>query len=432
MNSFFRAAVFSLRPSAGLSRSLGRFYFNSGNQPSMVSSLPCQLRSKVSCCIQRSHRRFHHGTLFHQRFRAYPCVTVREFQASQPRFAGPLAIFLVKLAGPFSKLTKLAAIVGGRAFRKSWRKLSRDRRLHLSKGVSVFFGISGGFSLGFYFFHLEETPITHRTRFMPVSHKQMEELTEMEYKNLLEAFANHILPANHPDHRRVFRVARRLVMANQSKEMEHLSWQVNVVDSDEMNAFVLPNGHIFMFTGMLKVIPNEDSLATILGHEMSHAILQHAAEQVSLHGFINTFLVISLAMLWALLPTDLLAIGVQWLQNRILSILLHLPYSRKLEEEADEVGLNMAAKACFDVRESPKFWRRLAMSQNNSGPSELLKWLSTHPSHGDRAEKLELVLPKALEVRKSCRCPPLPGEATFLSYEHGQPLRRLADTACSS
>lgn len=75
---------------------------------------------------------------------------------------------------------------------------------------------------------------------MPVSHKQMEELTEMEYKNLLEAFANHILPANHPDHRRVFRVARRLVMANQSKEMEHLSWQVNVVDSDEVNAFVLP------------------------------------------------------------------------------------------------------------------------------------------------------------------------------------------------
>ena len=79
---------------------------------------------------------------------------------------------------------------------------------------------------------------------MPVSHKQMEELTEMEYKNLLEAFADHILPANHPDHHRVFRVARRLVMANQSKEMEHLSWQVNVVDSDEVNAFVLPVSNV--------------------------------------------------------------------------------------------------------------------------------------------------------------------------------------------
>ena len=75
---------------------------------------------------------------------------------------------------------------------------------------------------------------------MPISHKQMKELAEREHRNLLEALAHHILPAHHPDHQRVFVVAKRLVMANQSKEMENLSWQVNVVDTDEMNAFVLP------------------------------------------------------------------------------------------------------------------------------------------------------------------------------------------------
>ena len=94
--------------------------------------------------------------------------------------------------------------------------------------------------LGFYFFHLEETPFTHRTRFMPISHKQMEELTAMEHKNVLEKYAKYILPPNHPSHVRVFRVAKQLVMANHSKEMEHLSWQVNVVDNEDMNAFVLP------------------------------------------------------------------------------------------------------------------------------------------------------------------------------------------------
>lgn len=62
----------------------------------------------------------------------------------------------------------------------------------------------------------------------------------MEHKNVLELFADHILPANHPDHIRVFRVAKRLVVANLSKEMNNLSWQVNVVDSEDMNAFVLP------------------------------------------------------------------------------------------------------------------------------------------------------------------------------------------------
>ena len=98
----------------------------------------------------------------------------------------------------------------------------------------------GGISVGFYFFHLEETPVTNRVRFMPISHKQMQELAEREHRNLLEAWAPHILPAHHPDHLRVFVVAKRLVMANQSKEMENLSWQVNVVDKEEMNAFVLP------------------------------------------------------------------------------------------------------------------------------------------------------------------------------------------------
>lgn len=74
---------------------------------------------------------------------------------------------------------------------------------------------------------------------MPISHKQMQELTDATHRNILELFAEHILPVNHPDHRRVYRVAKQLVMANHGKEMENLSWQVSVVDSEEMNAFVL-------------------------------------------------------------------------------------------------------------------------------------------------------------------------------------------------
>ena len=127
-----------------------------------------------------------------------------------------------------------------RTFRKNWKNLSAKNRLQLSKGVTVFIGGFGGACLGFYFFHLEESPVTHRTRFMPISHKQMVELTEKEYKNVLEAFAEHILPTNHPDHVRVFRVATRLLLANLGEEMNNLSWQVNVVESDEINAFVLP------------------------------------------------------------------------------------------------------------------------------------------------------------------------------------------------
>lgn len=142
-------------------------------------------------------------------------------------------------------------------FRKWWGNLSADKRLHLTKGfhlrkekIAIVIGGFGGVSLAYYFFHLEETPFTHRTRFMPISHKQMQELTDAEHRNVLELFAENILPVNHPSHLRVYRVAKRLVMANLGiKEMENLSWQVSVVESEDMNAFVLPVSlFIFRFT----------------------------------------------------------------------------------------------------------------------------------------------------------------------------------------
>lgn len=132
-------------------------------------------------------------------------------------------------------------------FRKWWGNLSADKRLRLTKGfhlrkerITIVIGGFGGISLAYYFFHLEETPFTHRTRFMPISHKQMEELTNTEHRNILESFAEHVLPVSHPSHLRVYRVAKRLVTANHGKEMENLTWQVSVVDSEDMNAFVLP------------------------------------------------------------------------------------------------------------------------------------------------------------------------------------------------
>ena len=96
---------------------------------------------------------------------------------------------------------------------------------------------------------------------MPISHRQMEELTNTEYRNTLELFADKILPVTDPNHLRVLRVAKRLVMANGSKEMEHLSWQVNVVTCDDMNAFVLPvslprlSSFFFIFIIFLTIKP---------------------------------------------------------------------------------------------------------------------------------------------------------------------------------
>ena len=135
-----------------------------------------------------------------------------------------------------------------RTFRNWWKKLPDHhqykklaRGFPLKKEIIVLsFSSFGGVCLVFYFFHLEEAPFTHRTRFMPITQVQMQELAETEYKNVLQVCADFVLPVTHPDHLRVHRVATRLVRANTCEEMEELRWEVNVVNSDEINAFVLP------------------------------------------------------------------------------------------------------------------------------------------------------------------------------------------------
>ncbi|XP_032232169.2 metalloendopeptidase OMA1, mitochondrial isoform X1 [Nematostella vectensis] len=362
----------------------------------------------------------------------------RGFHTTPHRHAWPVAVLLVKLVGPLSKISKLAAMLGGRTFRRWWQKLPAHHKHKLltldllkkrrTEKLILIGGSTGVFFLAYYVYHLEETPITHRRRFMPVGNAQMRDVIEEEYRQVLEQCGEHILPVNHPYHRRVFEVAQRLVMANRSEEIDGIKWQVNVVDTDDVNAFVLPNGQIFMFVGILRMLPNEGALATILGHEMAHAILRHAAEQASVHGVVNLFVVVLLAILWALIPTDYLALAAQWIQGQILSILLHLPYSRQLEEEADQVGMLLAAKACFDVRESPKVWSRIgAMEEHTKQQSALPEWLSTHPSHANRANKLQALLPEALEIRKECNCPALQ-DSMYMAPRRDSKLLRLYGT----
>ena len=103
---------------------------------------------------------------------------------------------------------------------------------------------------------------------------------------------------------------------------------------------------------------------------------------------------ISLALIvWAILPTDLTAAVTQVVADRLLKFTLELPYTRDLEKEADHVGLMLAAKACFDVRYSPLFWRRMGEFNEELIP----EILSTHPANETRAQDLEALVPVVRE-----------------------------------
>ncbi|XP_061408355.1 metalloendopeptidase OMA1, mitochondrial-like isoform X2 [Lethenteron reissneri] len=264
----------------------------------------------------------------------------------------------------------------------------------------------GGLSVAFYVTHLDETPLTGRRRLLIFSSEQLTWLSEMEYNETIEEYKDNILPESHAAHRAVALAVQQLVERNQDvAQVASTPWTVSVVDLPKANAYVLPNGQIFVFTGMLEKVANADQLGIVLGHEMAHAVLGHAAEKASFLHFIDFFSLVFITIIWAVLPRDWLSALGHWAHSQAMQLLLDMPYSRQLEREADEVGLKLAAKACFDVRASVAFWEQMHTSEEEG--VMLPEWLSTHPSHEQRAAHLQRLLPEAIKLREACNCPAL-------------------------
>lgn len=313
-------------------------------------------------------------------------------------------------------LQKLLAIILGRSLRKWWvalpdnrRQLLRDwlwrRRWRLAAGAAVALTVIAVLV----FTHLDESPLTGRTRLLVFSKENYMELATLMSNEFMEEFAPLMLPQSDPRQQVVERVIQHLVQRNKDvPELSEMDWTVHVVQDSKINAFVLPNGKVFVFTGMLEAVADVHQLAIVLGHEMAHALLGHSAEQASLSHVVDLLSLILLTAIWAICPRDSVALLGHWAQQKLTQLMFSRPYSRKLEAEADEVGLQLAAKACADVRAGPVFWQQMEMRDRLQGEPELPEWLSTHPSHKNRYTQLDRLMPQALKLRSNCVCPALP------------------------
>jgi len=181
-----------------------------------------------------------------------------------------------------------------------------------------------------------------------------------------------------------------------------MKWHLTFIDSPNVNASVFPSGHIIVYSGILRAVKNDDELASILGHELSHAVLQHSAENLTYSTLIHLISVCTILTIWTVFPSDFIAGSFHWISNRIFEYAFELPFSRFLEKEADYAGIQIAAKACYDVRCFPDFWRRHAQSD------DMPEYLSTHPASDKRAIYLERIVPEALKIRDECKCAKLP------------------------
>lgn len=170
---------------------------------------------------------------------------------------------------------------------------------------------------------------------------------------------------------------------------EKFEWDVNVIQSDQANAFCLPGGKMAVYTGLVPVARNADAMAVVMGHEIAHALLRHGAQRMSQQKLTQIG-----QMAGAMSGMDpqqqqmiMAAMGYGYL----------LPYARQHETQADEVGLLLAAAACFDPREAVPLWERMSQASGGQAPPE---FASTHPNPGTRIQNLGALMPKALEYRR--------------------------------
>ena len=163
-------------------------------------------------------------------------------------------------------------------------------------------------------------------------------------------------------------------------------WEINVFESDEVNAFCAPGGKIGVFTGIVRQLKLTDNeLAAVMGHEIAHALREHSREKQSQQTAAGlTTLVVSAA---TGLDHSLMSAGTQ--------MLVHLPNSRAMELESDIMGLELMARAGYDPRHATSVWKKMQkLSEGKQGPD----FLRTHPTPDTRIAELEAYVPKVLPL----------------------------------
>lgn len=246
-------------------------------------------------------------------------------------------------------------------------------------------------------------PITGRKQNLLVSDEQVLSLSNQEYSNFMKSAK---VSTNAANTAMVKRVGQNLATAVQNylvnnglqSEIKNFSWEFNLVQNKEANAFCMPGGKIVVYEGLLPYTQNEASLAIVLGHEIAHAVAKHSAEQMSKQ--------IKNQYGTQILGGVLQAAGVSSTTTQLAQILAQkglqfrsLKYSRDNETEADRMGLIFAAMAGYDPNVAVAFWQRMSQS-SSSNQNDMF---SDHPSDAKRIAAIKAEMPEALKYYKPAK-----------------------------
>jgi predicted Zn-dependent protease len=214
-------------------------------------------------------------------------------------------------------------------------------------------------------------------------------------KAMAQAKKKGALNRNPEQLRRVREITSRLIPATAvfRKDAPSWKWEVNVISSKEVNAWCMPGGKMAVYSGLIEQLnASDEELAAVMGHEIAHALREHARERASQQMAQQTIIGIGAA----LLGIGDLGAG---LANVVADVTVGLPYARNFERESDRIGVELAARAGYDPRAAVTLWQKM-IKISGGGPPQLL---STHPAPAERIEDLKEYSAKVMPLYKKAR-----------------------------
>lgn len=236
-----------------------------------------------------------------------------------------------------------------------------------------------------------------------VSEKEAEQQSALAYQQTLkDAQSKKLLNTDSAETQRVRGISQRLIAQVGAFRADALKWdwQVNVQESKEVNAYCMAGGKIMVYAGLIDQIkPTDDELAAVIGHEISHALREHVREQMSRAkaqqlGLLGLAAVIGVSTNNADNAAATVALG-----GSIAAVALTLPNSRTAEHEADEMGLELAARAGYNPEAAITLWQKMSSLGGGKPP----EFLSTHPSSNSRIADLRALIPKVRPLYEAAK-----------------------------
>jgi predicted Zn-dependent protease len=236
-----------------------------------------------------------------------------------------------------------------------------------------------------------------RSQLMLVSSEQLDQIAAQSYAKLqADAAKKGALNADSAMTQRVRGIAGRIISQTAvfRPDARSWKWEVNVISGNELNAYCMPGGKIMFYSGLIDNLRlNDDEIAIVMGHEISHALREHSREQVSQAIAAQTAIGVGAALFG-------LGAGSADLANAGHQALIATKFSRTDESEADRIGLELTARAGYDPRAGITLWQKMIKASQGGRPPE---FLSTHPAESSRIQQIESLLPTVMPLYEAAR-----------------------------